>query len=447
MLNLTPIASPEAEAALLSGILIDAADGLAICSEAGISARSFSLPANATLFAEIQAMHAADEHIDAATVEQRFRSRMDAIGGWQNFLAITTASPTTAQVGFYADEVAAFAYRREVHRHALALAETCHADPDAIPAMLTRLQSAASAHATNPESKWPVVVSGAVAHAEQLIARTPQAAETTLTWPWPAFTRAFQPVARGELVVIAARPSVGKSSLTRAICLFHATAGKQVLFNSIEDSPRSVAFQAAAAGSGVSFTGLVSAHAAEQAEYLTSLRALSMPNLHVFSRDNSLASLLSRAKAIHAKTPLDLLAVDQLSHVTDCEPTKHETKASAVGRVTRALKRLAMDLNCPILLLCQLSRQSVNDHNREPRLTDLRDSGEIEQDADRVILLHRPDVDPNTNTNQAANDDAEDRPTFFVNAIQAKGRSVGSGQVVSMYFKRKTATFNPIKHP
>jgi replicative DNA helicase len=85
----------------------------------------------------------------------------------------------------------------------------------------------------------------------------------------------------------------------------------------------------------------------------------------------------------------------------------------------------------------------MQESNREPRLTDLRDSGDIEQDADRVLFIHRPDEDPLNGRNQAKNEDAEDRPQDFVNIIQGKGRNVGQGQIVSFYFKRTTATFTP----
>ena len=129
--------------------------------------------------------------------------------------------------------------------------------------------------------------------------------------------------------------------------------------------------------------------------------------------------------------------------IADCEGSRYETKAAAIGRVTKALKRLAGELDCVIFLLCQLNRLSAQESNREPRLTDLRDSGDIEQDADRVLFLHRPDEDPLTGTNQAKSEDAEDRPRDFVNIVQGKGRNVGQGQIMSFYFNRATATFIP----
>ncbi len=105
-----------------------------------------------------------------------------------------------------------------------------------------------------------------------------------------------------------------------------------------------------------------------------------------------------------------------------------------------------MELQIPVLLMVQLNRESAKG-NEEPRLHHLRDSGEIEQDADRVVFLHRPNEDPLTGADQSASEDADDRPQFFVNALQAKGRNVGAGQVVSFYFRRKTASFTPAQKP
>jgi replicative DNA helicase len=443
-----PPASIDAEEQILSACLIDAAGTLARCLSAKVTPLFFTDPQNQVIFAEVLAMHADGSPVAAETLAETLTAsgRLALVGGWPKLIAITGKSPTTAQTPFFLERLCETHARREMIQLAAVLTELCHGPSDddgQISATIARLSAVSAGASGADEMKWPAVVAGAVKHAEGIIAKLPEITSASLAWPWPLFNRVFQPVNPGELVIIAARPSVGKSSITRALCLFHATAGRNVLLESLEDSARSVAFQGAAAGSGVSFTDLPNAHAAEQAEYLAALRGLALPNLHVFSHDTSLAAIGARAKSIHAQTPLAFIAIDQLSHLTDCTPARNENKASAVGRATRAAKRLAMDLEIPVFLLCQLSRQSANDNNREPRLTDLRDSGEIEQDADRVILLHRPDEDSLTGQDQSASEDADDRPRYLVNAIQGKGRSVGAGQIVSLYFTRKTASFAP----
>jgi replicative DNA helicase len=102
-----------------------------------------------------------------------------------------------------------------------------------------------------------------------------------------------------------------------------------------------------------------------------------------------------------------------------------------------------MELDCAVLVACQLNRASANDSNSEPRLTSLRDSGDIEQDADKVIFIHRPDTDPDhCDAPQADTSSASEVPSFFVNLIQAKGRDDGTG-IKSFRFHRQTASFVP----
>lgn len=96
---------------------------------------------------------------------------------------------------------------------------------------------------------------------------------------------------------------------------------------------------------------LAAAHTADQDDYLAAVRNLDLANLHVFDCDRSLAATAARAKALHASRPLDLLAIDYLGLIRDCEQT-------ARGE-TKALKSLALELDCVILLLAQLNRQSV----------------------------------------------------------------------------------------
>ncbi|MCR6656637.1 MAG: DnaB helicase C-terminal domain-containing protein [Opitutus sp.] len=107
------------------------------------------------------------------------------------------------------------------------------------------------------------------------------------------------------------------------------------------------------------------------------------------------------------------------------------------------LKQFAIANNCAVVILAQLNRGSVSDNNREPALHDLRDSGDIEQDADRVIFLHRPNTDLVTGSPQSDTADAFEQPTHYVSAIQAKGRDVGTG-MVGLYFKRSIAKFMEI---
>jgi replicative DNA helicase len=116
--------------------------------------------------------------------------------------------------------------------------------------------------------------------------------------------------------------------------------------------------------------------------------------------------------------------------------------------LTKTLKQLAGELDIPVVLLWQLNRNSVQAGNREPNLTDLKDSGSLEEDADKVLLIHRPDTDPlKCNAKQAETMTVSELPAYYQNIIQAKGRDDGTA-LLSFYLHRQTATFRlATSHP
>ena len=123
----------------------------------------------------------------------------------------------------------------------------------------------------------------------------------------------------------------------------------------------------------------------------------------------------------------------------DAAPDKGEHRAQSVGRVSRALKRMALENNCVVLVLSQLNRDSAKDEG-EPQMHHLRESGDIEQDADKIILLHRPSTNPQTGAEQVGTASAKDTPSFHITAIQAKGRDDGTG-TVGLTFRRAITRF------
>jgi replicative DNA helicase len=262
--------------------------------------------------------------------------------------------------------------------------------------------------------------------------------------------RVFGLMQRGEMVVVAARPSVGKSSLARQVALHVALAQEQqVLFASLEVIGATLALNFAQTISGISLRSLSSrTHPKDVEAFREASQRVSKAPLEVVAAGNvSLATMQSRAEVLRARqTPPRLVVVDYIGLMPDATPSRGENRAQSVGRVSRALKQFALRNDCVVMVLAQLNRDSERDE-RVPRIHDLRESGDIEQDADKIVLLHRPSEDPITGAAQSLTSGAEDLPTFYVSAIQAKGRNDGTGSV-GLYFRRATATFAlPTKQP
>jgi replicative DNA helicase len=163
-----------------------------------------------------------------------------------------------------------------------------------------------------------------------------------------------------------------------------------------------------------------------------------LKTLSVFDQDRTLSQITARVEACKSFMPVKAIIVDYLQRY-DPQQERGETRDIAIGRMTMALKDLAVSLKIPVILLAQLGRE-VEKENRAPRLSDLRESGNIEQDADRVVFIHAPDTKEDGST-QDLNDQSVQR--IEVNIIQAKGRSDGVA-TLTMSFHRPTTTFNLI---
>ena len=194
----------------------------------------------------------------------------------------------------------------------------------------------------------------------------------------------------GKLVVIGARPAVGKSALLSKIAMQALGQGKRVLYVSLEMEPREIISRMMAALAHVS-AAKMEAHELDEAEQLRLAEAYGMFNgdaLHISQKAVTPTLVRKAALKVRAKCGLDMVCVDylQLMHADG----KTSGRAEEVGEISRALKLLAMELGVPVLAAAQVNRASTQGEERAPRLFELRESGSIEQDADVVLLLHKP---------------------------------------------------------
>jgi replicative DNA helicase len=176
---------------------------------------------------------------------------------------------------------------------------------------------------------------------------------------------------------------------------------------------------------------------ADLQSYVDELTKVKRLKLEVYDRDRTLAHIVTRAKACAQIERPVAICVDYLQRY-DAQQERGETRDMALGRFTMAMKDLAIELNIPVILLAQLNR-SVEKENREPRMSDLRESGNLEQDADRIIFLNAPDHRPDGAMQHLTDNDVR---FIYVDAIQAKGRSDGTGRC-GMMFDRPITKFLP----
>jgi replicative DNA helicase len=199
----------------------------------------------------------------------------------------------------------------------------------------------------------------------------------------------------GQMVVIGARPSVGKSALAGSIALHAALNGHKVGIISLEMSNTEIAARLAALDTNTDFSvlyrGLYRDEYQTQAVYDKIGNHTSQLPIYVTDKTNvNVIEIRSKADKLKSLHGLDLLIIDYLQLI-DVPEMYNRTRENEIAKVSRYTKIMAKELNIPVVLLCQLNRESTKrtGEHRYPQLSDLRESGSIEQDADVVLFLHR----------------------------------------------------------
>jgi replicative DNA helicase len=233
----------------------------------------------------------------------------------------------------------------------------------------------------------------------------------------------------GQLVVVAGRPAMGKTACALGLAESAAKNGAPTLFYSLEMPGEELANRALSRASGLSMDKILDGKKMESDEDFARLTdgTLKVSELQLLVDEQSglgLAEIRGKARAIKRRHGLGLIVIDYLGLMADGEGN---TRNEKVGANSRGLKALAKQLEVPVVLLAQLNRKLEERHDKRPMLSDLRDSGEIEQDADIVLFLYRDEVyNPNT----------KDRGIGEINV--AKQRNGPTGTVGAVYVGERT---------
>jgi len=226
---------------------------------------------------------------------------------------------------------------------------------------------------------------------------------------------------KGELILIGARPSVGKTSLALTFTKHAAMAGNKVLFFSIEMSTMDIYEKLASFVSNIPTTDIINGVVpADQMEKIfTKTRSLKIDIAELATATSTAVIEIVKKKLLDEK--IDLIVIDYLQFLTDSN--KNGTDATRVGIISRNLKMLARMTGIPVICPAQLNRRPEENKDKIPQLSNLRDSGNLEADADVVILLHRQILG-----------DSKDEATMIV----AKNRKGATGEVKVKFDLRTT---------
>ena len=198
----------------------------------------------------------------------------------------------------------------------------------------------------------------------------------------------------GELIIIAARPGIGKSALALNITSTACEEKKAVAFISLEMGTTQLVMRLLSSNSGIGLSKIISGKLNESditALYLTRLK---IDNYDLYLDDSTvtdISEIMAQCRELKRNKKLDMVVVDYLQLIGKRTANKNANRAELVGSISRSLKILAMELDIPVIALSQLNRESIK--RDVPNLADLRESGSIEQDADIVLFLHKASKD------------------------------------------------------
>lgn len=383
----------NAERALLGAMLLTR-DAIDAAHDHGVTAADFYRPAHAHIYTAISALRDAGDPVDTVTVAALLGATqlLEAAGGPGELVDLQADTPSTSSAGHYSRLVRDLALLRRLIAAAGEIAELGYSRPDDAHAAIDRAETliAALTTSTRPGDtlrELNTVLDDHLSLLEQRVEGSITDGATTGLVDLDDIIGGLRP---GQLIIGAGRPGMGKTALGLQLAANTAAVGNRVLFTSIEMSEIELADRMLAAAAGVAQTRIrTGSLAAKDWPHITSgyARLGTLPIAIHDAAGATLARIRSRAQRLPG---LNLIVVDYLQIV---DPGgRGENRQNDVAELSRGLKRLARDLHVPVVALAQLNRSSEGRQEKRPMLADLRDSGQIEQDADVVIGLYRDEV-------------------------------------------------------
>ena len=425
--------SVESEQALLGGLLLDPEQFEDV--EREVSADDFYRPDHARTFALLKTMRGAGEHIDRITVGERvLRGGQDEeYGGYAYITKLPDKVPSRANLAHYARVVREKSTLRRVIRAATKVLEDAHGS-DQSPSEL--IQVAAHSFMTIAEEDsardWEQISS--VSDREMVrienLSRNPTATPGTPTGFF-ALDKILAGLHKSTLIILAARPAMGKTALALNLAQNAALMGDKTvgIFSLEMDRGELVTRMLCCAGmveGGKVKTGQLDEEDWKRLDKADRL----MHQAKVFIDDTpgvTVDDIRARSRRLKARNPdLGLIVIDYLQLMEGTDPRAN--RQQQVSEISRGLKILAKELEVPVIALSQLNRAVEQRADKRPLVSDLRESGAIEQDADVIMFIYRDEVyNPDTTTKQG-----------LAEVIIAKHRSGGTGSVELVFRKAYT---------
>ena len=430
--------SIEAEESLLGNIMLYP-DAMRQCVDAGVTADDFYLDKHRQIYNLMHSMYENKEKVDTVSLSSRLKDFgvYDKIGGLEYLMQLANATISANNTGEYISIIRNKSLARKVIKVGEEISNDAYDSSVSVDEMLENVErkvTEVTRSKTSADFKTGEEIFDATIKHIQAI----QEAGTAITGVKTKFrdldskTAGFQ---KGDLIIVAARPSMGKTALALNLAMNSAeiTPGAVAIF-SLEMPAEQVATRILAANSGVEIQKLRTGQLNDEDWSKVNEATQRLKQMNFFIDDTpgiKVSEMYAKARKLAQDEGLFMIVVDyiQLIQATG----KSDSRQQEVSEISRRLKAMARELNVPLIALSQLSRSVEARQDKRPMLSDLRESGALEQDADLVLFLYR---DAYYNRDENDNSNRED-----VELLIAKHRNGPTGKVLLAFQKEINAFY------
>ena len=437
----TPPQSIEAEQAVLGAILLDSDVFISVLEY--VSADDFYSRANQLIFEAMEELNRDDEAIDALTVQQKLNNMhmLENVGGYEYIFQLANDTPTAANAEYYARIVEEKSLLRKLIQASNKIARESFEQEESVSVILDEAEKSILNVAENRNRNGFIHIRDVVFESMQNLDDLSKNGQDVTGIPtgYPdldAMTAGLQPE---ELIILAARPAVGKTAF--ALNIAQNVATKQdgvVAVFSLEMGAGSLVNRMICAEGSINAGHLRTGQLTEDewSDLIVASGALSEADIYIDDTPGiRVTEIRSKSRRLlKERGCLDLIVIDYLQLI-EGSGKRNENRQQEVSDISRQLKKIAKELHVPVIALSQLSRGVEQRQDKRPVLSDIRESGSIEQDADIVAFLYRDDY---YERGEGEEDDGGGEPRLEDNIVEViieKNRSGARGTVKLIFTK------------
>ncbi|MGF3195530.1 replicative DNA helicase [Facklamia sp. P13055] len=437
----------EAERSVLGGLLLDPKKLATV--QTLLQEQDFYKVAHQQIFAAMERVFDRDNTLDHLMLKNQLDAldQLENVGGYEYIVELTGFTPTTANIENYARIVKEKSILRQLIHASSKISQVAYDEENAIEEIIDQSEKLILSIGEGSQSNRPQMMRQLIAEAFDNIVKLAEEKRDVVGLPTgyhelDKLTSGFQP---DQLVIIAARPSVGKTAFALNIAQNVATKSKvPVVIFSLEMSALDMVYRMICAEGSIHASNLRTGQLTDDEWKSFTVATDILREAPIYIDDSAgirVSEIRAKCRRLKQENPdLGLIVIDYLQLI---DGNGRENRQQEVSEISRQLKKLSKELSVPVIALSQLSRGLEQRQNKRPILSDIRESGSIEQDADIVAFLYREDYhQQNGDTDEGHKDDLPDNT---VEVIIAKNRA-GARDTVKLLFKKEYNKFSSLSY-